>query len=78
MIKHPVASVHDENRAKKKWRFFSDDFAQVKEPRQPKNKIAKKRYTSIVARIQEQGCGRGVPFFSNTTPRFRSFKTCPS
>ena len=31
--------------------IFPDDFAQVKEPRDSENKIAKKRYTSIVALI---------------------------
>ena len=30
--------------------LFSDDFAQVKEPRHSENKMAKKRYTSIVSR----------------------------
>ena len=31
--------------------FFSDDFAQVKEPHHPETILAKKRYTSIVERV---------------------------
>ena len=48
-----MAWVYDENQCKKKWsiiHFFSDHFW-IKEPRHSENIFAKKRYTSIVARV---------------------------
>ena len=49
-MKKPVAGVHNENRVQKKM-FISDDFW-VKERRHSENTFAKKRYTSIVARVE--------------------------
>ena len=53
-----MAKVHNENHAEqKKWpiiHFFPDDFG-LRNPRHSENKIAKKRYTSIVACVRPRG-----------------------